>query len=437
MEAIIDGSLCLYAAVIIGLITAGYVAGTGLREPVQRCYAAMLTAGFFLMCCGTLTGLWQNRLSPGTLRFFQTMYVVLVYVVVILYAVYIRLLRFVIGIHGMGRDTIGLWICIAVSGFNILIWLIGLFSDHIFVMLLDDIGKRCTELWVILMIAVNVRFLFQNAGSLGKDNAMLLSFLTMMPMLGWLLQFIWPEHLFLAPMTGLALVLSFISIQRNQGIAMGKMLAAMEKDRLNIATAQLKPHFLYNCLSTIYMLCEEDAERAQSAVSVFSDLLRGTLDSINGSDTVPFSWEKKQIEDHLYMEKLRFGDKIQVTYQIGTEDFALPPLSVQSLVDNAVKHGIGRTKKHVSICITTEETQDGVTVTVQDDGEGFDPSVLEEMNSAADGKEERTHLGIAIVRERVSLICGGTLTVYSRPGEGTTASIFLPRKHQADRKDSL
>ena len=91
----------------------------------------------------------------------------------------------------------------------------------------------------------------------------------------------------------------------------------------------------------------------------------------------------------------------------------------------------------MSICITTEETQDGVTVTVQDDGEGFDPSVLEEMNSAADGKEERTHLGIAIVRERVSLICGGTLTVYSRPGEGTTASIFLPRKHQADRKDSL
>lgn len=436
MEAIIDGSLCLYAAVIVGLITVGYLVGIRNPKPAQSCYAAMLAAGFLLMCCGTVSGIWQRTLSTGTLRFLQIMYVVLVYVIVILYSVYIRLLRFVIGVEGVRGDPVGLWICIAVSGFNILIWLAGLVSDRVFVMLMDDIGERWTEFWVILMIAVNVRFLMRNRASLGRDNAVLLSFLTMMPTVGWLLEFIWPEHLFLAPVTGLALVISFVALQRNQGIVMGEMIAAMEKDRLNIATAQLKPHFLYNCLSTIYMLCEEDAERAQHAVSVFSELLRGTMDSINGADTVPFSWEKKQIEDHLYMEKLRFGDKIHVTYRIGTENFELPPLSVQSLVDNAVKHGIGRTKKQVNIVISTAEAPDGFTVTVQDDGEGFDTAVLEKQKSTADGKEDRSHLGLAIVRERVQLICGGTLTVHSRPGEGTTAAIFLPRKQVSERKNS-
>ena len=437
MEAIIDGSLCLYAGVIIGLITIGYISEHKAPGPAQKCYAALLISGFLLMCCGTLTGIRQSTLSPGTLRFFQTMYIVLVYVIVILYSFYIRLLRLIVWVEDMGEDRAGLLICLVVSVLNILVWLIGLASDRVFAALQQSIGKRWTEVWVIVMIAVNVRFLLRNCSSLGEENAALLSFLTTMPLTGWLLQLIWPEHLLLAPVTGLALVISYISIQKNQGILIGKMLAAKEKDRLKIVTAQLKPHFLYNCLTTIYMLCDEDAERAQQAVSAFSDLLRGTMDSINGDETVPFLWEKKQIENYLYMEKLRFRQRFDVEYRIETEDFSLPPLSVQSLVDNAVKHGIGKTKKHVNICISTEEQENGFLICVQDDGEGFEPEKLEPIDASGNEKREHNHLGLAIVRERVKLISGGTLTVSSKPGEGTKATIFLPRKQETDRAKSF
>lgn len=402
MEAIIDGSLCLYAGVIIGLITIGYISEHKAPGPAQKCYAALLISGFLLMCCGTLTGIRQSTLSPGTLRFFQTMYIVLVYVIVILYSFYIRLLRLIVWVEDMGEDRAGLLICLVVSVLNILVWLIGLASDRVFAALQQSIGKRWTEVWVIVMIAVNVRFLLRNCSSLGEENAALLSFLTTMPLTGWLLQLIWPEHLLLASVT-----------------------------------AQLKPHFLYNCLTTIYMLCDEDAERAQQAVSAFSDLLRGTMDSINGDETVPFLWEKKQIENYLYMEKLRFRQRFDVEYRIETEDFSLPPLSVQSLVDNAVKHGIGKTKKHVNICISTEEQENGFLICVQDDGEGFEPEKLEPLDASGNEKREHNHLGLAIVRERVKLISGGTLTVSSKPGEGTKATIFLPRKQETDRAKSF
>ena len=437
MEAIIDGSLCLYAGVILGLITIGYVSELKKPGPAQKCYAALLASGFLLMCCGTLSGIWQSKLSPGTLRFLQTMYIVLVYVIVILYSFYIRLLRMVVWVKSMEEDRPGLLICLAVSVLNILVWLIGLKSDRVFTALQQSIGKRWTEFWVVGMIVINVRFLLRNRSGLGKENAVLLSFLTTMPMIGWLLQLIWPEQLLLAPVTGLALVISYISIQRNQGILIGEMLAAKEKDRLRIVTAQLKPHFLYNCLTTIYMLCDEDAERAQQAVSVFSELLRGTLDSINSDETVPFSCEKKQIENYLYMEKLRFRQRFDVEYRIETESFSLPPLSVQSLVDNAVKHGIGKTKKHVDICISTEEQEDGFLICVQDDGEGFDPEKLEPLDASGNENREHSHMGLTIVRERVKLICGGTLTVSSKPGEGTKATIFLPRKQETDRAKSF
>lgn len=136
----------------------------------------------------------------------------------------------------------------------------------------------------------------------------------------------------------------------------------------------MKPHFLYNSLTSIYYLCEQDPGLAQKAIEAFSSFLRDTMDSFESNDLVPFSWERKQVDHYMFLEKLRFGDQISLQYDLGTEDFRLPPLSVQFLVENAIKHGRDRDHPAVSIWITTVREEGWVRLCVSDNGRGFDPA---------------------------------------------------------------
>ena len=183
--------------------------------------------------------------------------------------------------------------------------------------------------------------------------------------------------------------------------------------------SQLQPHFLYNVLNSIYYLCEKDPKTAQEMVDHFSDYLRNHMMALEETSQIPFREELEHIRTYLSLEQIRFSDELKVEYKIGPDDFMVPPLSIQPLVENAVRHGVTKKRGGGTVTIATEEKEDAFVVLVTDTGIGFDPDHYME-----DGKP---HIGIRNVEERLHSMVGGSLKVTSRPGRGTTAAVIIPK----------
>ena len=225
--------------------------------------------------------------------------------------------------------------------------------------------------------------------------------------------------------------LAFAARQENAVIASQLALAQKEaqiaqkeaqitQQQTKIVLSQIQPHFLYNALSAISVLCKRDPETAKAAVDSLADYLRANLDSLRFEKLVSFQRELEHTNAYLFIEKLRFGDDLQVACNIRCNDFMLPSLTLQPLVENAIRHGLCGKEDGGTVTICAEKTETEYLVTVMDDGVGFDPAAIRE-----DG---RSHVGLENVRERLQLLSGGTLTIASTPGVGTKAVIHLPVK---------
>ncbi|MBQ4247620.1 MAG: histidine kinase [Ruminococcus sp.] len=195
--------------------------------------------------------------------------------------------------------------------------------------------------------------------------------------------------------------------------------------KVQIMVSQIRPHFMYNALSSIAMLCTLDPEKAQEAIVEFSDYIRGNMDSLKQTAPVPFEKEIEHLKKYLYIEKLRYGKKLNIVYDIRAMDFEIPLLSIQPIVENAVKHGVGQKKKGGTITISSEETEEAFTVTIADDGVGFD-------TNAPRKEDGRSHIGIENTRKRLKDLCNADVVITSVIGEGTTARVIIPKDKGSD-----
>ena len=205
---------------------------------------------------------------------------------------------------------------------------------------------------------------------------------------------------------------------------MAKNLVENERElmqsQMSLAISQIQPHFLYNTLSTIAELCRKDSAMAEEVTNRFALYLRGNLEHMGDSFPVEFSKELKHVQTYLWIEKIRFQHELQVVYDIQTEDFIIPALTVQPLVENAVKHGMMGSENVCTITIRTKCVERGYQVIIEDDGCGFDPEQVK--------NDGRKHIGIESVRNRLRFMVGGILTVRSVIGKGTTVIIEIPGK---------
>ena len=192
--------------------------------------------------------------------------------------------------------------------------------------------------------------------------------------------------------------------------------ALAAEQRIQIMMTQIQPHFLYNTLTTIRSLCLRSPEMAAQTIEKFSKYLRQNLDTLNQPELIPFSQELEHVRIYAEIEMLMFP-YIHINYDIGDECFMLPPLTVQPLVENAIRHGV-RAREVGQIDVIVRKNEGGHTIVISDNGLGFDPVVID----AAEGN----HIGIRNVRERLENQCGGTLAVKSRKGAGTTVTLFIP-----------
>lgn len=190
--------------------------------------------------------------------------------------------------------------------------------------------------------------------------------------------------------------------------------------QINILSAQISQHFIYNTLTTIKYLCKKDALLAAETVDEFAGYLRGNLEALTGDKAIWFSEELMHVKNFLAIEQKRFGKRINVIYDIREEAFMLPPLTLQPIVENAVKHGIAPKEQGGTIRISTGKNDTDYWIRVEDDGVGY--CVKERA------KEKKTHIGMCNVAGRVGGLCGGSVKVLSSFGEGTKVLIKIPRR---------
>jgi sensor histidine kinase YesM len=193
----------------------------------------------------------------------------------------------------------------------------------------------------------------------------------------------------------------------------------VQESRISIMLSQMQPHFIFNTLNTIYHLCEIEPKLARSTIRSFSSYLRNNIDNLDRREMIHFEKEFSFVKAYLDIEKVRFDDELQIKFDLPVTNFKLPVLSMQPIVENAVKHGTSKKEGCSELFISTRETENCYEIEIRDTGAGFD------MTSQPDGHK---HIGISNVRQRLAQLCGGTLTIESKIGEGTTAIIQIPKK---------
>ncbi len=185
--------------------------------------------------------------------------------------------------------------------------------------------------------------------------------------------------------------------------------------RASVMVLQMRPHFIYNMLMSIYSLCNLDPRKARQVTLDFTNYLRKNFNAVASDSVIPFSAELEHTRAYLAVEKAQLEDMLFVEYDTPFTRFRLPPLTLQPLVENAVKHGMDPYAGPLHVCVRTRYTDAGVELTVKDDGSGFDTS-----------DESRPQPTLTNIRQRLEMMCGGSMTVLSRDGGGTAVTITLP-----------
>ena len=196
------------------------------------------------------------------------------------------------------------------------------------------------------------------------------------------------------------------------------MEAELKESRVAIMLSQIQPHFIYNTLGTIERMCLKDPQKANELVRNFSLYLRGNFSELDSITPIRFAEELKHVEHYANIEKVRFPD-MNIEYEIEATEFVLPALSVQPLVENAIKHGLMRLETGGTVVIRSYETPTHFCVSVTDDGVGFDPELP---------IDEKKHVGLRNIRGRLNAMVDGELILESKPGVGTKAVIMIPKE---------
>ena len=186
------------------------------------------------------------------------------------------------------------------------------------------------------------------------------------------------------------------------------------KQQANILILQMRPHFIYNTMTSIYYLCSQNPEQAQKVTLDFTNYLRKNFTAIACECTILFSEELEHAKAYLSIEQVQFEENLFVEYDTPHINFKIPPLTLQPIVENSVKHGLDPDSGPLHILILTRETESDSVIIVEDDGVGF----------KFDGNKE--NFALKNIKKRLEIFCGGHLTIYPREGGGTVVKILIP-----------
>ena len=200
--------------------------------------------------------------------------------------------------------------------------------------------------------------------------------------------------------------------------------AELQMSRIHNFTSQMQPHFLYNALASIQEIILDDPQYASDLLGDFTIYLRSCIRAMSSDVPIPFSQELDNVKAYVNIEQMRFGEKLKVRYEIDTADFSIIPLTIQPLVENAIRHGIyQRGPAGGVVTLRTREDDRAWIVQVQDDGVGFHVSGLRQEVE----RGTRDSTGLKNIMFRLEKVMQAQVTISSTEGEGTLVTVTIPK----------
>ena len=267
------------------------------------------------------------------------------------------------------------------------------------------------------LMIMNLIVLFRKRKLLSRQNKCALMIYLLIPLFCILVQMWFYGLLLIAIGTSLAALIMFLFILMEQMDWYVLQKEEIANQKANIRVLQMRPHFIYNTMTSIYYLCQKNPEKAQQAILDFNSYLRKNMTAIVKAESIPFAEELEHARAYLAIEKLRFDDNLHVEYHTPHTFFRVPPLTLQPIVENAVKHGVDPELQPLHISISTERTKTGSKIIVVDDGPGFLESDI-----------DSPHIALANIDERIKQMCGGSIAILSGKNGGTTVILEIPDK---------
>lgn len=267
-----------------------------------------------------------------------------------------------------------------------------------------------------LLMALNlIAFIRRNKGYTSLQKKAIRAVI-ILPMISMVIQIFFMGIVTVLLGTSLAAMIMFTLILHEQM----EIYITKEKETLvqkaSIINLQMRPHFICNTLISIYYLCNDDVRKAQDVILNFTRYLRSNFSALAKEDRIPFAEELEHTKTYIAVEKMRYEDNLNIIFDIRCTDFLLPPLTLQPLVENAIKYGIDPESEPLTVTITTQVISGGNEVIVSDTGPGI-------YNSPDDSG---SHIALNNIKDRLSMMCGGYLLIESEKGRGTTVTLRIP-----------
>ena len=223
---------------------------------------------------------------------------------------------------------------------------------------------------------------------------------------------IWPLIDICIVLSALSMYSLILSDQIEQDLSRQREIA---NQRASIMVLQMRPHFIYNTMTSIYCLCSQNPQLARQVIMDFTTYLRKNFTAIASSTPIPFSSELEHTRAYLAVEQAQYEDSLFVDYDTPHTFFRVPPLTLQPIVENAIKHGRDPYAGPFRISIRTRKTDCGSEIIVADNGRGFEQN---------DNSEP--HIALKNIQERLEIMCGGNLTITPNYGGGTLVTVIIP-----------
>ena len=274
---------------------------------------------------------------------------------------------------------------------------------------------------VSLFMVLDFILLVWNRNQVTRGQGLALGTFLGLPLLTIMLRPLLPGVYLVALSSSCSMLIMLIMILIEQAREYRIQEQKNEQMKVDLMLSQIQPHFLFNALYVIQEICRIDPETAYQAVGEFSQYLRHNMDSININVPIPFSKELEHTKHYVQLQQLRFGSALDVRYELACTQFRLPTLTLQPIVENAIRYGIRQKKDGKgTVIVSTEEKGDAYEICVTDNGPGFVPDDIP--------KDGFAHVGLKNVRERLQRVSGGSLVIDSQIGKGTKVTISLPKE---------
>ena len=330
-------------------------------------------------------------------------------------------------LHGCGenlKSSLLFKIVTVLMGVYVAVLLVALFTDIFYYVTPDNQFFRGSlwALWMVPLVVImilNIIAVIRRRKKLSKKYFIgLLVYLLPMTAAIILHMFISVELYIVFGMALLAMIMFGLILSDNME-QYARQQQEIVRQRTNALMLQIRPHFVYNTLTSVYCMIEDDPVKAKEVTGDFLNYLRNNFTAIAQDKPIPFTKELEHTKAYLAVEQARFEGLIFFEFDTPVVNFRIPALTLQPIVENAVKHGVDPELDPLYISVLTNKTENGVEISVIDTGPGF-----------GEIDNDEPHIALSNIRERLEMMCGGTLKIAPRDVGGMAVTVFVPIAHR-------